>query len=63
MVHVIGTGIKKYKPMRLYGFDYKEGEWQMMDLYPESKVIVIHPSHFGEKEEVRQFDKIKNGLK
>jgi hypothetical protein len=62
-------GIKKYKPIKLIGFDFKEGEWQNMDFYPETKTLVIHPSHYGEgekgeQEEIREVDKvsIEDGL-
>jgi hypothetical protein len=64
MVHKYeGRGIKKYKPIKLIAYDFTDGEWQSMDLYPETKIIVIHPADIGEAEEVREFDKIKDGVK
>ncbi len=56
-------GIAKFKPIKFIGFDFVDDEWQVIEVYPESKVVVIKPSHVKEKEEVREFKKIKNGIK
>ena len=63
MVHIIGRGIKKYAPFKLIGLDFKEGEYQLMDLYPERRVLVIHSSHYKEPEQVLDVVKLKGDVK
>lgn len=63
MVHkYAGRGIKKYEPIRLIGFDFDKVEWVTIDLYPQTKVAVVHPSGLEEEEKVMEFEKIKDGV-
>lgn len=57
MVHKVARtfGIVKYKPWKMIGFDYVDNEFQSIDLFPESRVVVIHSSHAGEPNEVREW--------
>jgi len=61
MVHK--RGIKKFKPIKLMAFDFKDNEWQVIELYPERKLVIIRRADVTEPTEVRKFKKIKNGIK
>ena len=64
MVHKAARtwGIRKFEPIKFMAFDFDEDEWQSIEVYPDPKVIVIKPAHAGEEEEIRKFDRIKDGL-
>jgi len=55
--------ITKFKPIKLMAFDFKDNEWQVVELYPERKVVVIKRADTFEPTEVREFKKIRNGIK
>ena len=55
-------GIKKFKPIKFIAFDFVDDEWQLAEVYPESKVVVIKPTSISEMEEIRTFKKIRNGV-
>lgn len=64
MVHKTARkwGIEKFEPIKLIGFDYVDKEWQNIEVFPDSKVVVIEPAHYGEDKEIRSFDRIRDGV-
>lgn len=62
MVHKRTWGIKKYKPIKVLAFDFIDDEWQTAEIYPESHVVIIKPTSVDEKEEIRTFKKIRDGV-